>query len=175
MRKIILGLAVTLDSYIEGPNGEYDWCFTDQDYGMTEFMNRIDAIFFGRKSWEMMLTVENPGGGENPWAGMKNYVFSNTIKKSGEDFELVKGDIGDEVKKIKNQPGKDIWLFGGASLTSSLLNAGLVDEIGMAVHPILLGKGKPLFSGIEGRIKLQLLESKPYSSGLVYLTYNVVK
>jgi dihydrofolate reductase len=174
MRKVILGLAVSLDSYIEGPNGEYDWCFTDQDYGMTEFMKRIDAIFFGRKSWEMMLTAENPGG-ENPWAGMKNYVFSNTLKKAGEDFELVTGDIIEEVEKIKNQKGKDIWLFGGASLTSSLLNAGLVDEIGMAVHPILLGKGKPLFSGVERRIKLELVESKPYSSGLVYLTYNVVQ
>lgn len=174
MRKLVLGLAVSLDSFIEGPNGEYNWCFTDQDYGMTEFMKRIDAIFFGRKSWEMMKTVEMPGGGENPWAGMKNYVFSNSLTKADHDFELVTGNVIDEVKNIKNQKGKDIWLFGGASLTSSLINAGLVDEIGMAVHPILLGSGKPLFSGIDRRIKLELLESKPYSSGLVYLTYNVV-
>jgi dihydrofolate reductase len=174
MRKIILGLAVSLDGLIEGPNGEYDWCFTDQDYGMTDFLKRIDAILYGRKSFEMMSTYENPGG-ENPWAGKKNYVISSTWKESGKDFELITGDVIEEIKKIKDQKGKDIWLFGGASLTTSLLNAGLVDEIGMAVHPIILGSGKPLFSGIQNRIKLKLVESKPYPTGLVYLTYDVLK
>ena len=173
MRKIILGLAVTLDGLIEGPNGEYDWCFTDQDYGMTDFLKGIDAIFYGRKSYEMMMSVEAPGG-ENPWKGMKNYVFSNTLKQSGKDFELVSGDIEKKVKELNNMKGKDIWLFGGASLTSSLLNAGLVDEIGMAVHPILLGEGKPLFSGIKKRIITKLVDSKTYDSGLVYLTYKVL-
>lgn len=173
MRKIILGLAVSLDGLIEGPNGEYDWCFTDQDYGMTEFLKRIDAIFYGRKSYEMMKMAESSGG-ENVWKGMKNYVFSNSLKQNGNDFELVTGDIGKKVKDIKNEKGKDIWLFGGASLTSSLLNAGLVDELGMAVHPILLGEGKPLFSGIQNRIRTKLIDSKTYSTGLVYLTYKVL-
>ena len=68
MRKLILGVAVSLDGFIEGPNGEYDWCFSDQDYGMSDFMKRIDAIFFGRKSYEVMLNAGTPGG-ENPWAG----------------------------------------------------------------------------------------------------------
>lgn len=174
MRKVILGLAVSLDGFIEGPNGEYDWCFTDQDYGMTEFLKGIDAIFYGRKSYEMMTSVEVPGS-ENPWSGMKNYVFSNSLKQKGNDFELVSGDIQKKVKDIKNEKGKNIWLFGGASLTSSLLNAGLVDELGMAVHPILLGKGKPLFSGIQNRIRTKLIDSRTYSTGLVYLTYEVVR
>jgi dihydrofolate reductase len=173
MRKIILGVAVSLDGFIEGPNGEYDWCFTDQDYGMTDFLKGIDAMFYGRKSYEMMMHYEAPGG-ENPWKGMKSYVFSNTLKKEGKDFELVSGDIEKKVKEIKNMKGKDIWLFGGASLTSSLLNAGLVDELGMAVHPILLGQGKPLFSGIQKRIKTKLISSKEYSTGLVYLSYEVL-
>jgi dihydrofolate reductase len=172
MRKIVLGLAVSLDGFIEGPNGEYDWCLTDQDYGMSAFMNRIDAIFFGRKSYEMMMGAEAPGG-ENPWAGMQNYVFSNTWKKGGSDFELVSGDIVSEVNKIKEMKGKDIWLFGGASLTTSLLNAGLIDELGLAVHPILLGAGKPLFSGIQKRVRTKLIDSKSYSSGLVSLSYEV--
>jgi dihydrofolate reductase len=174
MRKVVLGLAVSLDGFIEGPNGEYDWCFTDQDYGMSDFLKRIDTIFFGRKSYEMMTKAEAPAG-ENPWKGVKNYVFSNTLKKDGEDFEIVGGDIEKKVMEIKNRKGKDIWLFGGASLTASLLNAKLVDELGMAVHPILLGSGKPLFEGIEGRVKTKLIDAKTYSTGLVYLTYEVLK
>lgn len=101
------------------------------------------------------------------------FVFSNTLEKVKKGVRLVKGDIVQEVNTIKNGPGKNIWLFGGASLTTSLLNAGLVDELWLSVHPILLGKGKPLFQNIDGRIKLQLTESKTYSSGLVSLKYDV--
>ena len=173
MRKIILGVAVSLDSFIEGPNGEYDWCFTDQDYGMTAFLKNVDALFFGRKSYEVMMNAESPPG-ENPWAGMKNYVFSNTLKTPPKDAELISGDIGAAVRRIKNDAGKDIWLFGGASLTTSLLNEGLVDEFWLAVHPILLGKGKPLFTHLNGRIKTELVSSKAYETGLVSLVYRVV-
>jgi dihydrofolate reductase len=168
MRKVILGLAVSLDGYIEGPNGEYDWCFTDQDYGMTDFFKRIDAIFIGRKTYEMALTMGEAGGG---FPELKEYIFSTTLDKVKEGAILVKGDIKEEVFKIKNQPGKDIWLFGGGELTSSLMNLGLVDEIGLALHPVLLGGGKPLFSNIKDRINLTLVDTKTYSTGLVALTY----
>jgi dihydrofolate reductase len=168
MRKIISGLAVTLDGFIEGPKGEYDWCFTDQDYGMKDFLCRIDAIFYGRKSYEMMMKA-----GGNPFHKIKSYVFSNTWSEAKDRFELVSGDPGPAVKRIKELPGKDIWLFGGASLTSSLINAGLVDEIWLSVHPILLGAGKRLLTGIEERISLQLIEEKRYETGLVSLRYNL--
>lgn len=171
MRKVILALAVSLDGFIEGPNGEYDWCFTDQDYGMSDFFNRIDSIFIGRKSYELALTM-----GDNPMPGfpkLKEYVFSNTLKEVKSGAVLVKGDIQSEVKKIKKENGKDIWLFGGASLISSLLKYKLIDEIGLAVHPILLGGGKPLFSDIKERINLRLVDSKTYPAGLVSLTYTI--
>ena len=171
MRKIILGLAVTLDGLIEGPNGEYDWCLTDQDYGMGDFLKRIDAIFYGRKSYEMMMGVE----GGNPFAGIKGYVFSNTLKDIKDGFELVNGDIINKVQMLKAREGKNIWLFGGALLTSSLMNAGLIDEVWMSVHPIVLGRGKPLFVDIHDRIKMELLETKPYDSGLVSLRYRILK
>ncbi len=171
MRKIILGLAVSLDGFIEGPNGEYDWCFMDQDYGMKDFYKRIDTIFLGRKSYELTQSMKGSGGGG--FSKMKVYVFSNTLDKIKKGATLLSGDIRKHVTEIKNQEGKDIWLFGGAGLTSSLLNEGLVDEISMAVHPIILGGGKPLFSGIKERIKLRLADTKTYSSGLVSLTYNV--
>ena len=170
MRKVILGLAVSLDGFIEGPNGEYDWCFTDQDYGMSEFFQRIDSVFIGRKSYELTLTMGDaamPG-----FPKLTNYVFSTTLKEVKPGDILIKGDTA-AVKRIKNEPGKDIWLFGGASLTASLLNLGLIDEMSLAVHPIILGGGKLLFSNIKHRIPLTLTDAKTYSSGLVALTYTL--
>jgi dihydrofolate reductase len=171
MRNLILQLAVSLDGYIEGPNGEYDWCFTDQDYGMSQFFERIDALFIGRKSYELLQSM-----GEDAVTGMpamKKYVFSETLQDLKEDAVLIRGNLDEEVKKIKEERGKDIWLFGGASLTTSLMNRGLIDEICLAVHPILLGSGKPLFAGIGERVPLTLADSKTYDTGLVMLTYRI--
>lgn len=168
MRKIILGLAVSLDGFIEGPNGEYDWCFTDQDYGMTEFLRRIDTLLMGRKTYEVAAAQ----GEVSPWKGVTTYVFSSTLTSvNGPHTQLVTGDAVSEINAIRSRPGKDIWLFGGARLTASLLEAGLVDELWLSVHPILLGSGKPLFQHMDTRRKLHLLESKTYDTGLVSLKY----
>lgn len=172
MRKIILGVAVSLDGFIEGPKGEYDWCFLDQDYGMKAFMERIDAIFYGRKSYDAM-TKEFGNSGGNPFTGKKNYVFSTTLTQVP-GAHLIGGDFVYKVNQIKQEDGKDIWLFGGAALTTSLMNAGLVDELSLAVHPIILGSGKLLFHGIKGRIKTELTDTKTYSTGLVSLHYRIV-
>lgn len=171
MRKVILSLAVSLDGYIEGPHGEYDWCFTDQDYGMTDFFKRIDSIFIGRRSYELSLTMGDAGMAGFP--KLTAYVFSNTLKEVKPGAILVGGDIKTEIERIKHSQGKDIWLFGGADLTAALLEHNLVDEIGLAVHPVILGAGKPLFSRIKERINLHLVDSKTYSSGLVALTYTL--
>lgn len=169
MRKVILGLAVSLDSFIEGPNGEYDWCFTDQDYGLNEFYKQIDAVFVGRKSYEMSFGLEDGGGFEFP--KMKEYVFSNSMKDAKEGVSIISGDIKTEVEKIKQQEGKDIWLFGGASLTTTLMNLGLIDELWLSVHPVLLGEGKPLFQELKDRTNLKLIDTKVYETGLVSLKY----
>ena len=166
MRKVILGLAVSLDGFIEGPNGEYDWCFTDQDYGLSEFFKSVDAIFMGRKSYEVASSTAET----NPWKGMTTYLFSNTIAMPpANDVKLVRSM--DEVAGILRQPGKDIWLFGGAELTTAFINAGLVHELWLSIHPILLGSGKPLFQNIDGRKNLKLIESRTYDSGLVSVKY----
>ncbi|WP_214228304.1 dihydrofolate reductase family protein [Pedobacter sp. B4-66] len=177
MRKLILGLAVTLDGYIEGPNGEYDWCFTDQDYGLNEFFTRVDAIFIGRKSYEMAQQYADSNNGDlvPGMPAMTEYVFSKTLKSVKEGAILISDDSISEARRIKEQPGKDIWLFGGASLTDALMKDGLVDELWMSVHPILLGSGKPLFRSQESRTKLTLLESKIYKTGLVSLRYSIDK
>lgn len=174
MRKLILGLAITLDGYIEGPNGEYDWCFTDQDYGLKDFFERIDAIFIGRKSYEVMQAQHDNSNGEviPGMPVLTEYVFSKSLTSVKEGAVLISGDSIAEARRIKNLPGKDIWLFGGASLYDSLLKEGLVDELWMSVHPILLGSGKRLFLEKEGRTRLRLLDSKTYESGLVSLRYS---
>lgn len=110
MRKVILGLAVSLDSFIEDPNGEYDWCFTDQDSGMNDFFKRIDAVFIGRKSYE--LGQANAAEGGMDWMPkMEEFVFSTTLDSVPEGKTLIRSNIEQQVLNIKNQAGKDIWLF----------------------------------------------------------------
>lgn len=167
MKRLILNLAVSLDGFIEGPNGEFDWCLTDQDYGMKEFLGRIDTIFFGRKSYDVLLNMER-----KPFPKMSKYVFSRSLT-SIPDAVVIRDSIAQNVRTIKKQPGKDIWLFGGASLTSQLINQGLVDELQLAVHPLLLGQGTPLVADIAQRIPLKLVDIKTYTSGLVQLFYHV--
>ena len=172
MRKLVLGLAVSLDGFIEGPNGEYDWCFMDPEYNMNEFLKRFDSIFVGRKTYQMSEGME---GGPPGFPKYKEYVFSTTLERVKPDAILIKNEIKTEVEKIKNQTGKDIWLFGGAGLATSLMNLQLVDELSLAVYPILLGGGKPLFNSLKQRTNLQLLHSKSYTSGLLALRYSLVK
>jgi dihydrofolate reductase len=168
MRKIILNLAVSLDGFIEGPNGEYDWCFTDQDYGMKKFLENTDTIFFGRKSYDLIQSVD-PGA----YPDKKKYVFSRSLTGDGDDYTLIKEDYVNKVKQLKQQPGKDIWMYGGASLTTGFINEGLMDELMLSVHPVILGQGKPLFTDIKNRVHLQLMDTKTFSSGLVQLFYRI--
>jgi len=175
MRKIILAVATSLDGKIEGPNGEFDWCFTDQDYGMSDFMGGIDTIFFGRKSYELVVKMDESGEYKDPYGDYNTFVFSNTLTRVKEGYNLISGDIEGRVQEIKSGEGKDIWLFGGASLTTSFIKMGMLDEIWLGVHPLLLGPGKPMFSDLKDRLPLSLLDSKIYSTGMVSLKYSVLK
>ena len=172
MRKVILGLAGSLDGFIEGPRGEYDWCVPDPDYNLNEFFERFDTIFVGRKTYEMSSEME---GGPAGFPKFKEYVFSTTLDKVKDGATLIKGNTKAEVEKIKKEKGKDIWLFGGARLTTSLMNLGLIDELSLAVYPVLLGGGKPLFNNTKDKINLTLLDTKTYPTGIVSLTYSLGK
>lgn len=167
MRNVILNLTVSLDGFIEGPNGEYDWCFTDQDYGMSEFFQKTDTIFFGRKSYELLMQTEG-----NPFPEMTKYVFSRTLHQAV-GATIISDNLEKMVREIKSQNGKDIWLFGGANLLTDFMNYGLIDELMISIHPLLLGRGTPLFININGRIPLELKDSQTFSTGLVQLRYQV--
>lgn len=169
MRKIILNLAVSLDGYIEGPNGEYDWCFADQDYGMTAFLGSTDAIFLGRISYEMLMR-DSP----EVFSTIKMYVFSNTLTKVEGNAEVItEADFKTRIEEIRHQPGANIWLFGGADLVSAFITHNMINELLISVHPVILGSGKPLFINIKERTELTLIGSEQFSSGLVQLKYTL--
>ena len=170
MRKIVGGFAVSLDGYIEGPNGEYDWITMDSDFDFESHMKRFDTFFFGRKSYDKLRQA-----GSISFPGIQNYVFSNSLTRIDGDCILVQGDIKKSVKEIKEQPGKDIAVYGGAELLSSLLDNNLVDEIIMTVIPVILGKGKSMVSDLKQRVNLALLNTKRFSSGSMQLIYAVRK
>ena len=175
MRKIMAGFATSIDGFIEGPYGEIDWIIYDQEQfkELGESWKKIDAMFHGRKTYEASLKMKGETTEEmvNPFAHMKHYVFSRTLDKAEANYILVNGDLKTEVEKIKNEPGGEIAVFGGAELVSSLLNLNLIDELTLAICPVLLGKGKAFFPKVEKRIYWNVKEIKNYSSGLISITY----
>lgn len=178
MRKLIAGFAASIDGFIEGPKGEIDWITHDKDHfkEMAESWKKIDAMFHGRRTYETVKRMqEGKKKQANPFAHMKHYVFSRTLKEIEEGYILVNDDIENRVEQIKNEPGKNIAVFGGAELLSSLLNAGLVDELEIAICPVLIGGGRPFFTNIKHRIDFTLRDVKSYASGLVILTYTLKK
>jgi len=167
MRKVILFIATSLDGFIAGKSGEIDWLFTDQDYGYTDFLKTIDVVIMGRKTYEQVLTF-----GEYPYSGMEGYVFSRSLAGSkDENVRFVSGDVGELVASLKSKPGKDIWLVGGSEVIQPFLEQDLIDQFVISIHPILLGKGIPLFREPFPVKKLRLKDCKTFDTGLVQITY----
>lgn len=179
-RKIILDLAVTLDGFIEGKNGEVDWCIMDPEMGFDQFLNSIDTIFYGRKSydlWGQFAPEKESGEAEKQFWEMvhrkEKYVFSRTQKGTDQKAVFINDNLLEEVDRIKNNPGKDIWLYGGASLITTFIRQGLVDEFRLSVHPVVLGEGKPLFVDVRQRLNLKRVDTRSFSSGVVQLIYRL--
>lgn len=177
MRKIILDLAVTLDGFIEGPNGEVDWCIMDDDMGFDSFLASIDTIFYGRISYDMWGNYQPSQAAteteKSIWERVhskQKFVFSSQPRQDGKST-FITSDIAEKVAEIKRQNGKDIWLYGGAKLITTFINLGLIDTYRISVHPIVLGTGKPLFKNITDRIYLKLIETRNFKSGVVQLIY----
>lgn len=169
MRKVILGLGVSLDMYIARPDGAVDFLFLPNDYLMTEFFAGVDTAAFGRKTLDAALKMSN---GASFGDSIAMYVFSRT-RPAGKRGEFTFVDQSPEtfVKRLRKKPGKNIWLMGGGELTREFLQADLVDELHLGLIPVLLGEGIPLFpSGFPQR-DFTLIENKSYSLGLVVLKY----
>ena len=178
MKKIILDLATTLDGFIEGPNGEIDWCIMDDDMDFEGFISGIDTIFYGRVSydaWGNYRPDENAELEEHDfWKTIhskKKYVFSSQNRED-ENAIFIHSDLVEKVLEIKKQDGKDIWLYGGASLIKTFIQSNLIDVYRISVHLVALGKGKPLFEEVKERLNLKLVKTNVFKSGVVQLIYH---
>lgn len=180
MRKIILCLCTSYDGFIEGPNDEIDWITFDEEAGdaLGNFVKGIDTILYGRVSYEKW-GLYHPGDDASAsekslYAAMDTmtkYVFSTTHNQFEGSPMVVQSNIKETIEELKQQPGKNIWLYGGASLITTFMNLDLVDEYQIAVMPIILGQGKPLFKDIQSRHPLKLLKAKAGKTGALELVY----
>jgi dihydrofolate reductase len=173
MRPVRYSVAMSLDGYIAGPNGEYDWIVMDPELGkeFPKLFGRYDTMLVGRKSF----TASGGQGGGGPFGGMKVVVFSRTLSPADHPgVTVVRDDAAAAVRQLRESPGKDIWLFGGGSLFRSLLDAGLVDFVEVGVIPVLLGGGIPLLPAPAARASLTLTSHRVYEkTGTVMLEYQV--
>lgn len=170
MRKIRLFIAASLDGYIARTSGDIDWLFTDQDYGYTEFFNQIDTVLMGNKTYQQIL-----GFGEYPYPGKKAFVFSNRLQGTfDENVEFVGGNLQKFINNLRQASGDDIWLVGGGEIIQYFLSHGLIDELILSIHPIILGDGISLI-GKDSSLEtlLELINVKTYESGLVQVFYNL--
>src|SRR6185436_19269678 len=140
MRRVRFSVAMSLDGYIAGPNGESDWIVMDPDIDFGALMGSFDTVLLGRKTYE---ATRQQGGGE-AMPGVQSYVFSTTLRPADCPGVIVSDTPAETVAALKATPGKDIWLFGGGSLFASFLQLGLVDAVEVAIIPVLLGDGVPL-------------------------------
>ena len=187
MRKLKLQVQISVDGCIAGPNNEMDWLIRDTKnlkyiHGIAE---SVDTILMGRKMvgefipyWTDMMNKPDDPMYEfaKKMIEIPKVVFTKTLNKSEwVNTELAKGDIKDEITKLKYQKGKDILVYGGASFDSSLIKEKLIDEFYLFVNPIMLGSGKTIFKDMKEIQKLTLIESKVFDYGLVLLHYEVKK
>ena len=182
MRKLIYSMGVSLDGFIAGPDGEIDWSAPDEELHRfhNQQMRETGAHLYGRRLYETMRYWETAD--EQPslsdyelefariWKDTPKIVFSKTLEKVEGNARLVRDSVGEEVAKLKEEPGKDLAV-GGAGLASTLIKLGLVDEYRLFVSPVVLGGGTPYFPPLEKRINLELVETRTFGSRVVYVRY----
>ena len=187
MRKIIVTMWVTLDGFIAGPNNEMNFVGELYDEAMGKYeddlVSAADTLLLGRVTYESFAgswphVPDNPNAseGEKEYArklnAMRKIVFSKTLESvEWNNSTLVKEVVAEDIEKLKHEPGRDMLIYGSASLVQTLTNLGLIDEYQILVHPVLLGSGKPLFQDIQHQVKLKLVNTRTHPSGVVVLSY----
>lgn len=174
MRNVIFGAANSLDNYIARKDDAVDWLMWSKEVTdlMADFWKRIDTVLMGRKTYDAGRRLSK--GKSMAYPGVKTYILSRTLKAGEEDgIEIVSEDAVQFVRKLKEQEGKDICLMGGGELAKPLFEAGLIDELGFNIHPVLLGEGVPLFHEMKLQINLELIECRAFKNGSVYVSYRV--
>ncbi len=171
MRRVVYGGAMSLDGYIAGPSGEHDWIVMDPEFDFAAMSSRFDTFLIGRKTFD---TMRGMGSAGESTSAVQNFVFSRTLKQTDHPHINISANAEVTVAELRSRPGKDISLFGGGDLFRSLLNAGLVDEIGVAVVPVLLGGGVPLLPTPAVRSRLSIRKQRLYEkTGVVMLEYDI--
>jgi dihydrofolate reductase len=176
MRIVTYGAACSLDGFIAGPAAEIDWLHFSPDVHalISAYWKTIDVVLMGRKTWSQGAEQGADMGGKS--GRIKTYVFSRTMKESpAPGVELVTTDPGTFVHQLKRRKGRGICVMGGGDLARTLFQAGVIDEVGLNIHPILLGAGVPLFPEIGRRLNLELLESRVLDGGCVLANYRVLQ
>lgn len=189
MRTITYGGAVSLDGFIAGPDGALDWLQFSADVQQitSDYWKDVDTILMGRKTYDVAVAMRpaptrqrqtrgaDGGGTRTGTRKMRTYVFSRTLGRLDDpEAELVTEEASAFVRGLKQQPGKGICLMGGGELAQTLLAAGLVDEVGLNIHPLLLGAGIPVFRDPGHRIPLALTECRPLAGGCILARYKVL-
>ena len=181
MRKLFSFNMVTLDGFFAGPGGDISWHNVDEEFNefAIQQTGTLDVIMFGRVTYQMMASywpTETAIKDDPVVAGQMNraskLVFSRTLDKAEwNNTRLIKDHTAEEITKLKQQPGRDMAIFGSANLMSTLMHLDLIDEHRIIVNPVVLGSGIPLFQGIQHPLKLKLLNSRTFRSGNVLLYY----
>jgi dihydrofolate reductase len=166
--RIVAFIATSLDGYIAGPGGDLDWLFTDADHGYERFYASVDRVIMGRRTYETVL------GFGWPYAGKRSFVFTHRPIAPRDDVVAVVGEPADVAPRIAEGAAGDLWLVGGGDLIGQFRRARLVDRYVLSVHPVLLGRGTPLFPGELPREQLELTAQQSWPNGLVQLTYERV-
>ncbi|HZD47576.1 MAG TPA: dihydrofolate reductase family protein [Silvibacterium sp.] len=173
MRKVILGLGISLDGYIARPDGSVDFLFMPKDYSMAPFFATVDVAVMGRKTLDDSLKMT---GGKFDSYGVKCYVMSRSLSPGErEGYEVTQQSPEALIAEVRKKPGKNIWMMGGGELARDFLKDDLVDEIHLGIVPVLIGEGIPLFPTAFPQREFSLIENKSYSKGLITLKYERVR
>jgi dihydrofolate reductase len=169
-RKVTFGGANSLDNFIARKDDSVDWLMWTKEVAeiSSAYWKTIDTVLMGRRTFEVTLKHNS-----RAYPGVKNYVFSKSLKEKFEGVEVVSEDAGTFVRRLKKESGKGICVIGGGELAKSLFEADLIDEIGLNVHPVLISSGIPLFYDMKKQINLKLIECRELKNGCVLLRYKV--